>query len=622
MVGWRDRLALTAQRNRQEIVRAKLSRREMVRLGLLTAGGSLIAKHGLSAGVTTSSDGQLNGDGRTLFSVDNVPPSPRARPWAQPMPRILPKATTTPGAMTGGPPDGTTVVDGTLRINHQFFTFNPETGYAGRFPPRRFYELFLQEAQVKVHPDYGPTTIWGFDGTYPGPLLKATIGEPVLLRIHNHLPSVNKPVDFGIAEFATHLHNAHTPSESDGFPTDMVNSINDPIAVNPLGFKDYHYLSAYPGFSASASATGDPREGLGTLWYHDHHVDFTAQNVYKGMAGPYLIADEIDTGDETTGVRLPSGEFDVPIFFNDFLFDRDFQLVFDLFNLDGILGDRFTANGAIQPFFDVARRRYRLRLYNPGPSRWIEVALFDGKNFLPFWQVSNDGNLLPQAVQVTSVRLPTAARVDIVIDFGKIDATRLYLVNRLEQVNGRGPTFKILTPGIPLLQLNVGAAAPDFSRDPADPKLGPYILRELPDPDLGALIAKAKKLKTRYFVFNRKNGAWAINGKLWDEQTIAATPGQDDEEVWVFQNGGGGWAHPIHAHFEEARVLERNGVAPTPNTVVGGRIEYSRTDVVPLANNFEYKMLFRFRDMRGRYVMHCHNVVHEDHAMMLRFDIV
>ncbi len=624
MVGWRDRLALTAQRNRQEIVRAKLSRRELTRLGLLTAGGALIAKPGLSARVTSATDGKLNADDRLLSSADAFPASPPARPWVQPMPRIPVKPKTNPAVMQGGAPDGTTVVEAaTARINHQFFTFDPKTGaYGGRFPPRRFYEFFLQEAQAQLHPNYGPTTIWGFDGRYPGPLLQATIGEPVLLRIHNRLPSVKKPVDFGIAEFATHLHNAHTPSESDGFPTDTVNSVNDPNSVNPGGFKDYHYLSAYPGFSASPSSVGDSREGLGSLWYHDHHIDFTAQNVYKGMAGPYVIHDELDTGDETTGLRLPSGAYDVPIFFNDFLFDRHFQLVFDLFNLDGILGDRFTANGAIQPFFDVDKRRYRLRLYNPGPSRWTEFSLFDGKSFLPFWQISNDGNLLPQAVRVTSVRLPVAARVDIIVDFSKYAASRLYLVNRLEQVNGRGPTGKILTPGIPYLQFNIGTAAPDHSRDPADQSLGPYKLRELPDPDLNLLLAQAKKLKTRVFKFGRGNGQWNINGQLWDENSILADPPQDSEEVWVFQNGGGGWAHPIHAHFEECRILERNGVAPQPNASVDGRIEYSRTDVVPLANNFEYRLLFRFRDMRGRYVMHCHNVVHEDHAMMLRFDIV
>jgi FtsP/CotA-like multicopper oxidase with cupredoxin domain len=499
---------------------------------------------------------------------------------------------------------------------------DPETGaFEGKFPPKKFYEMTVREAAVQLHPDYAPTTIWGFDGTVPGPLIQAKYGEPVLLRLHNHLPSVNKAQDFGIAEFAIHLHNGHTPTESDGYPIDFVNSINDPNTVNPQGFKDHHFPNVYAGFVAAGDNFGDPREALGSLWYHDHHIDFTAQNVYKGMFGVYTLFDFKDTGDETTGLRLPSGAYDVPIVFNDFLLDADCQLVFDLFNLDGILGDRFAANGAIQPFFDVDKRRYRLRLYNPGPSRWYEFALYDGKNFLPFWQISTDGNLLPQAVQVNSVRLGAGARTDIIVDFSKIAASRLYLVNRLEQVNGRGPTGKLLTPGTPLIQLNVGAAAPDYSRDPADPNLGPYFLRELPDPDFAALMARAAKAKTRIFRFERGNGAWQVNGRFFDENVINANPRQETEEVWVFQNGGGGWAHPIHAHFAECRVLTHNGVAVKPNTSVNGFIGYSRADMIPLAIKEEFRVFFRFQDMQGRYVMHCHNVVHEDHEMMIRYDI-
>src|SRR5215475_2771039 len=99
------------------------------------------------------------------------------------------------------------------------------------------------------------------------------------------------------------------------------------------------------------------------------------------MFGCYNLFDALDTGDETTGLRLPGGKYDVPIFFNDFVIDQDFQLVFDLFNLDGIIGDRFAANGAIQPYLNVDQRRYRFRLYNAGPSRWYEFALYDGSRF-------------------------------------------------------------------------------------------------------------------------------------------------------------------------------------------------------------------------------------------------
>jgi FtsP/CotA-like multicopper oxidase with cupredoxin domain len=604
MTGWKDKVALTAQRNRQEIIKARLNRREMMRLGLLTAGGSLILKQGLSS---------------RAFADTKVPPSPPITPWVQPMPILPVKTPVGSNEMAGGPPDGTTLIDGaTKRINHQFFSVDPNTGtFGGKFPPRKFYELVMQEARHKFHPDYAATTVWGFDGQVPGPIIHARYGEPIVVRFHNHLPSIKVPQSFGIAEITTHVHNAHTPTESDGNPVDFFNSINDPNEINPLGFKDQHYPNVYAGFAARGDAVGDQREALSSCWYHDHHLEFTSQNVYKGMFGCYTLFDDKDTGDETTGLRLPSGKYDIPIFFNDFVFDRDFQLVFDLFDLDGILGDRFSANGAIQPFLNVDKRRYRFRLFNSSPSRWYEFALWDGRNFLPFWQISSDGSLLPQAVQITSVRLSNSERVDIIVDFSKITAKRLYLVNRLEQVNGRGPRERILNPGIPIVQINLGSAVKDNSVDPA---AAPLKLRELPDPDLGALLARAAKAKTRIWKFDRSNGAWTVNGKLFDENVVRAAIDQESEEVWVIQTSGG-WAHPVHIHFEEHRMLSRNGVLVKPNTQVKGSIDYARKDTVPLHENEEARLFIRFRDMKGRYVMHCHNIVHEDHAMMIRFDV-
>ena len=80
--------------------------------------------------------------------------------------------------------------------------------------------------------------------------------------------------------------------------------------------------------------------------------------------------------------------------------------------------------------------------------------------------------------------------------------------------------------------------------------------------------------------------------------------------------------HPIHVHFEEHRPLSTDGIPITANTgQINGAIEYARRDVVPLNGNNEVRVFLRFRDLQGRYVMHCHNVVHEDHAMMFRFDI-
>ncbi len=618
MTSWKDRLALTAQRNRQEIVKAKLDRREMMRLGLLTAGGSLIAKAGLSSRAFGAGlDNTLTGADLTL---GKVPPSPPVRPWVQPMPRLTVKKPVKAKDLLWGAPDGTTPIDGaTKRINHQFYSVNPDGSCTDKFGETKYYELIMQEANVKLHPDYSPTKVWGFDGLVPGPLFRMEYGEPAMVRFHNHLPSVKIPQAYGIAEMTTHLHNAHTPSESDGNPVNYFNSINDPNAINPNGFKDQHYPNVKAGYTARGDLVGDPTEALSSLWYHDHHLDFTAQNVYKGMFGCYTLFDDKDTGDETTGLRLPSGDYDIPIFFNDFLFDSSCQTVFDLFDLDGILGDRFCANGAIQPVLNVNKRRYRFRLYAPGPSRWWEFALWDGTNYIPFWQISSDGNLLPQAIQTSSVRLAVAERVDIIVDFSKVKTSRLYFVNRLEQINGRGPTGKILSPGTPIVQINIGAAAPDYSVDPA---AAPLVMRTLPDPDFNALLARAAKAPTRTWRFERGSGGWMVNGKFFDENVVSAAIGQESEEVWVVQNPGGAWRHPVHIHFEEHRTLSRNGALVKPNTQFNASVDYARKDVIELNTNEEVRVFMRFRDMKGRYVMHCHNVVHEDHAMMIRWDIV
>ena len=121
------------------------------------------------------------------------------------------------------------------------------------------------------------------------------------------------PQDYGIAEMTTHLHNGHTPSESDGNPVNYFNSINDPNAVNPHGFKDQHYPNVLAGFTdPQYGPAGNPNEALGSLWYHDHHLDFTAQNVYKGMFGCYNLFDDLDTGVRGTGLKSAGGDIRHP----------------------------------------------------------------------------------------------------------------------------------------------------------------------------------------------------------------------------------------------------------------------------------------------------------------------
>jgi FtsP/CotA-like multicopper oxidase with cupredoxin domain len=138
---------------------------------------------------------------------------------------------------------------------------------------------------------------------------------------------------------------------------------------------------------------------------------------------------------------------------------------------------------------------------------------------------------------------------------------------------------------------------------------------------------------TRNFNFDvTRDGQWVINDQFMDCNTVRFTIQQNSVENWVLQNNGFGrpeWTHPIHIHFEEHQILngapglagsgDRRYYYNNSNPSTG--VNATRKDVVRVLPRQSVTLFFRFRDWLGRYPMHCHNVVHEDHAMMLRWDI-
>jgi FtsP/CotA-like multicopper oxidase with cupredoxin domain len=375
---------------------------------------------------------------------------------------------------------------------------------------------------------------------------------------------------------------------------------------------DQHYPNVCAGFDSTHPGQGDINESLSTLWYHDHRLDHTAQNVYKGLFGFYLLFNDFDTGDETTGWRLPSGPYDVPMVFHDGLFDEETGLLaFDLMNTDGIIGDKFLVNGKIQPFFRVHPRRYRLRWLNVGPSRFVEFFLTDPnkpRDKIRFWQISSDGNLLPRPVPVESTRLAVAERADVVIDFRPFAGKSIYLENRLPQIEGTKPEKSLFKPGAGHKYVRFDVVLPEVEDESRDPSSG-MTFYDLPD-------TAETPLVTRTFVFGRNRGQWTVNGKVITCSRPQFRVKRNSAEKWVIINESGGWEHPVHIHLEEHQILSINGVAPRKDSVLHGR-----KDVLRLERHKRVELFFRFRDFLGRYPIHCHNVLHEDHSMMLRFDI-
>lgn len=578
----REKEALDAAKNRREIIAARLSRRDLMKMGLLTSTGMLIPMRGLSAR-------RLSLDHNSgCFGGFGQPQSPPTTPFVEPMP-VMPIAQPV-ASLNPAPTVAPNVAAGEGRTrDHQALT---------QFAPQKLYEAHQTEALISVHPELPVQRLWTFNGFSPGPTYVARYGEPVLVRNFNELPNDNG--GFGIQSVSTHLHNAHTPSESDGFPCDFFEQGQ---------FYDQHYPNVLAGFASTHPPSGDIKESLSTLWYHDHRVDFTAQNVYKGLAGFYLLFNDFDTGNELTGFRLPTfPDFDVPMLFGDRNFDPQTGLLaFDLANRDGLLGDKFLVNGKIQPFFEVKRRRYRFRWLNGGPSRFYQfyITKSDNTNH-PFWVIANDGNLLPNPVLTSNgVRISVAERMDVIVDFSSFAAgTKLYINNRLEQCDGAGPTDNIVSAsqGNKMLELRVVSdAVTDNSVDPAT------------NPMFYAVPPREPERITRCFRFDRQNGNWVINGKLFTCDNVRFRVKRNTAEIWELE-GGFDWQHPIHIHFEEFQMIERNRNTPTA-------IERGRKDVVRLGERDDVKLFFRFRDFVGRYPLHCHNTIHEDHAMMLRWDI-
>lgn len=466
------------------------------------------------------------------------------------------------------------------------------------FAPVEFYDMTISEVYGRPHPQLGLSPMTAYQGSVPGVTFMQRYGRPSLCRIHNALPPVLR--GFGSSEIITHVHNGHHASESDGFPTEF---------FGPGEFKDHHWANIYAG--------GDYREAKGTLWYHDHRMDYTAQNTHRGLAGFWLLFSDLDSGDENDpnpdAFRLPSGvpdgprwrgRYDIPLVFTDRRFNQEGLLIFDPMDMDGYVGDKFLVNGTVQPFFEVERRKYRFRLLDGGPSR---VYSFWFSNNMEFQHIANDGNMMPAPITTNFVELGVAERADIVVDFSKLpeSTTEIYLVNRFEQLDGRKQEPGLLpmatAPRIMKFVIRPETNVPDNSRVPAS-------LMPLPEMDTPVV-------GRRSWHFGRANGLWTVNNQLFDEHRSDAQIKQNTAEIWTIRTSGG-WTHPVHIHMEEMRILTKNGQA------ISSGVLNCRKDVFNLSPGDEMEIYVRFRDWLGRYPMHCHNTVHEDHAMMVRLDVV
>jgi FtsP/CotA-like multicopper oxidase with cupredoxin domain len=425
----------------------------------------------------------------------------------------------------------------------------------------RVFDLNLRPGST----DFGlgrPTPTWGVNGPYLGPTLRAAHGEQILVNVTN-----------GVGESTSlHWHGMHLPARMDG-------GMHQPVA---------------PGGTWSPTWTVD--QPAATLWYHPHLHGETAEHVYRGLAGMFILDDP-----DSRALDLPDtyGVDDLPVIVQDKAFTDAAELDdgAPVFSPVGFLGDTVVVNGTIGPFRDVTTDRVRLRLLNASNARTYNFGVHDNR---PMALIGTDGGLLPAPVNLTRVRLSPGERAEVVVTMrpGEEAVLRSYPTDL------RTDFFQQRFAG-------------------GDDTLDVLALRAadvlLPSPPLPARLAadtgprESEATTTRTFDLRGTD----INDRDLDPTRIDEVVTVGDTEIWEVTNTGGS-PHSFHVHDVQFRVVSIDGREPPPALRGPKDTVYAEPDAT-----LRLAMTFRdYTDPDFPYMFHCHLLLHEDAGMMGQFVVV
>jgi spore coat protein A len=495
----------------------------------------------------------------------------------------------------------------------------------GKHGQTTHYRVRMVEFSKQLHSQLPPTTLWGYNGQYPGPLFDVMRNELVEVMWENQLPTKHLfDVDTKIhgamppapaVRTVPHLHGSRSPSVSDGLPENWFT----------------------PGQSEVYSYPNDQQAA--PLWYHDHAVGITRLNVYAGLSGFYLLRDE-----QELRMNLPTGDYEIPLILQDRTLDGRGQLVYSPTIEDGsklppgewgpeFFGELAVVNGAISPYLDVEPRRYRLRLLNSSNSRFFNLYFnlaihpTDVPSLVSFRQIGSDGGLLAAPVELNSLLLAPGERADVIVDFSGHTGKTVTLSNdAAAPYPGWGGMLTV--PYAPLAELmKIRVTLPDTNKG-ATFSMPSQVAIPRFDP--------AQSIATRDFVLSERVDAQGrslgvrINDKGYDDP-VTEFPKLNTLEKWRFINMTDD-AHPMHLHLVQYQILERQGF--NYGSFVQGKLELVGNARPPAANEAGWKdtaivlphevlsILVRFEGYTGRYVFHCHMLEHEDNDMMRPFEVV
>ncbi len=437
-----------------------------------------------------------------------------------------------------------------------------------------------------------PTGTWitpmmRYNGLQLPPVITATRGDAISVTVNNNLTSANE-------DTTVHWHGFKIPGNQDGGP-------DFPIPVGTS--REYSF---------TLSQAGAP------IWFHPHAHGTTATQVYKGLAGAFILTDTITTTLENNN-QLPSGAFDIAMLVQDREFADDpfntgrRNLIYRSGN--AMLGDRILVNGVEMPELQVKTRQYRFRLFNGSNGRSYDFALDTGANF---YVVATDGGLLNNPVLTDHIKLSAGERAEIVVDFSAQLNQQIKLISRSFNDGGGGMGGGNLANGAPfdVMLFNVTTV-----------ETNPISLyTALPTgADINTRWLEADASVVRTFVMSQQGGAggmqFLINGKTFDMNRVDESVLAGATEVWEISNTSG-MAHPFHAHAIQWQILDRG---PSGGTLIpASGVDLGWIDTVLVQPNETVRFIGRFDPVinSGKYMYHCHILEHEDAGMMGTFEVL
>lgn len=496
----------------------------------------------------------------------------------------------------------------------------------GRMQGALYYEIDMTEFKQKLHSELDSTTVWGYNGTFPGPTIEAISHQRVKVNWINDLPLDHLlPVDTHIhgAQYpqypyvrtVVHLHGGNVPPESDGYPE---------LWYTPGNSEIYDY----PNLQQAT-----------TLWYHDHALGITRLNVYAGLAGFYLLRDP-----QELKLNLPDGQYEIPIVFQDRTFYENGELYYPEMWEPEFFGDAAVVNGKVWPYLEVEPRKYRFRLLNGSTARFYNLKLLecDSSGSVSsdsicgpaFYQIGSDGGLLPTPVKLndpmnqSSRRLLMAPgeRFDVVIDFAGKQG-KYYLLHN----NAKTP-FKGLQSSapdeVPLPEIILVYVKDIMVND--NSTLPMNLCKVNRTPEQSAIMTRDLTLDE---VMDEEGEVLhaLLNGMMWDDP-ITEKPLLGTTEIWRIINLTED-VHPIHLHLVQFQILDRQPF-DVDHYMMTGEIIFTGPPEQPDPEELGWKdthkappgyisrIIAQFITYAGRYVWHCHILEHEDNEMMRPYEVV